>query len=818
MAGNKSVTIIIAGEDKSSGVLDAVEKHLEEVRRHAQDADSAMAKFGATAGRALERLGIAFGVREVLRGMEELVKHSVDLGVELGHLSKQTGISSENLSVLKYAADQTGVSFETFTKGFKKLSETLYEYEHGSKQATQAFSEIGVSQKELKATGGDLYAVMELVADQMAKMPDGFQKNAAATKLFGRAGQDLIPVLDQGGAGIEKFRAEAEDLGLVLDSSTIDKMEELHRSIVSMEGAFSGLALEITSQLAPALKEMAHDATEVVKAFHASPADGLKMMLSNALSNISAEGSRARALSDRLRQEALGDEAARNQASAAAHAADSKATSSGASGINVNDEEAAAKMLAAIEHYQAAKRQLLEGYAKLDLERQKSTSEVMMAELDSAHEQHLVSDGIYYAKKRQLEDQAFAAERNALSNQEAAIEKQMDEVRKRKPKDAATGKKNAADMLELEQKLLEVRGQSVELEGKYLSTQSQIAAKAAEAAEKTKEQSAALATELEKLQGSGTSKQTAESQVKYQDKRQTTANQYGANSPEVRELDAIQKLEEAKLRLTALDQNISSIENQEKMQELQLEEQLLSRRISEVNYARQLQVLRLQEAAQLKNLQGEYNQVANAAGQAGEEAKVKLEESITGIEQSVQKLKSSMLQDLLPVLEQLEMHPKKWQDAFKKAADAIQGDILKIANARLMDALGVGDNSVGKGGAPAGRRGVSGLGGLGSIFGKLLGGGGAGKASNGGLATGAGTIPDAVTSSLQQGRGGTGGAGVIVNLITQGTPQQSTSSSSSGDGKFEQQIISIVLKDAETLGPMTKGLGGAISMLGSGGS
>src|SRR5271170_6480917 len=122
---NNSVVIVVAGEDKTGAVMDSVNKHLAEVRQHAQEADSALGQFGARFTRALEMTGIYFGIREVIRGMEEMVKRSMDLGVEIGHLSKQTGISTENLSVLKYAADVTGVSFETLTKGFKKLSTSL---------------------------------------------------------------------------------------------------------------------------------------------------------------------------------------------------------------------------------------------------------------------------------------------------------------------------------------------------------------------------------------------------------------------------------------------------------------------------------------------------------------------------------------------------------------------------------------------------------------------------------------------------------------------------------------------------------------------
>jgi hypothetical protein len=174
------------------------------------------------------------------------------------------------------------------------------------------------------------------------------------------------------------------------------------------------------------------------------------------------------------------------------------------------------------------------------------------------------------------------------------------------------------------------------------------------------------------------------------------------------------------------------------------------------------------------------------------------------------------------ILDPLMNKPKSIEDAFKKMADNILKSLEKVAEKRMIDAIDGGGNA-GSDASPHGGLGAAGMrksggfmGAVGGLLGALTGRTRAGKASNGGLATGAGTIPDAVTGSLQQGRGGSGGSGVVVNLITQGTPQTVDSSGSSGGGnQLEQQVISIVLKDASTLGPMSRAITGAGSMLGS---
>ena len=94
---------------------------------------------------------------------------------------------------------------------------------------------------------------------------------------------------------------------------------------------------------------------------------------------------------------------------------------------------------------------------------------------------------------------------------------------------------------------------------------------------------------------------------------------------------------------------------------------------------------------------------------------------------------------------------------------------------------------------------------LGSLFGKKA----PSAVSNGGLSAGAGNIPSAVASELGA-KSGNGSGGVQVQVINQGSPMEVSSTSTSGGDGLEQRVISIVVKDAESMGTMTQSLGGAI--------
>lgn len=258
MASKGGVIVVVSGEDKTGEVFNAIKKHMEETKETAKTTSESLGQIGETLKHGLEAAGIAIGLREVVGRMKEMVDSTMEAGVQLAHLNQQTGISIENLSVLKYAAQATGVDFDTLTRGFKKLAVTTYDADNGNKKAAKGFEQLGVSVEQLRAKGDDMYGVLTLVADKFHALPDGIAKSDTAAKIFGaRMGSEMIPVLDALGGKMDTVKAEAEALGIVWNEDGIKKMEDLHHSATMLQGSLQGLGLELTSDLAPALKLVA---------------------------------------------------------------------------------------------------------------------------------------------------------------------------------------------------------------------------------------------------------------------------------------------------------------------------------------------------------------------------------------------------------------------------------------------------------------------------------------------------------------------------------------------------------------------------------
>lgn len=177
-------------------------------------------------------------------------KGAIDTGDQLNKLSQKTGIAVEKLSELAYAGDLADVNLESLATGIKKLSVNMAEAAtNTNSKAAEAFKALGVTVKD---TSGNLRSsdeVMADIADRFADMKDGAGKTALAVALFGKAGADLIPLLNSGGRGLADMADEAKKLGLVMTGETAKAAEEFNDNLRKLTLSSSALGRSIAADL-----------------------------------------------------------------------------------------------------------------------------------------------------------------------------------------------------------------------------------------------------------------------------------------------------------------------------------------------------------------------------------------------------------------------------------------------------------------------------------------------------------------------------------------------------------------------------------------
>jgi hypothetical protein len=163
----------------------------------------------------------------------------------LEEAASSAGIAVETLGALRYAAQQGGVGAEALDEALKRLNLQLAAAAEGGKEAQALFKSIGIN--AVNSSGQILGAdeALSRIADKFASFRDGPAKAALAVDLFGKAGTRLIPLLNQGAAGLEALKAEAERLGVVFGSELVGEAskfnDQLDRLQASSRAAAVGL-------------------------------------------------------------------------------------------------------------------------------------------------------------------------------------------------------------------------------------------------------------------------------------------------------------------------------------------------------------------------------------------------------------------------------------------------------------------------------------------------------------------------------------------------------------------------------------------------
>lgn len=225
--------------------LDKANKRLEKFDKQAEASAGRIAKGVAAAASAA---AVAFGA---------MVLQAVAAADDMGKLAQSSGIAVESLSQLEYAASLSGSSLDELVMGMNRLTKSAADAARGSKTAADAFKAIGVSVKNSDGSLKNTEQLMLEVADRFAQIEDGAGKAAIAQELFGKSGTKLIPFLNQGKAGIEALKKEADALGLTITGNTSKAAEEFNDNLDRIRFAAKGLANQAASELLPVFGDMA---------------------------------------------------------------------------------------------------------------------------------------------------------------------------------------------------------------------------------------------------------------------------------------------------------------------------------------------------------------------------------------------------------------------------------------------------------------------------------------------------------------------------------------------------------------------------------
>ncbi len=168
-------------------------------------------------------------------------------------LSMKLGIGEKTIEGWGAALARVGLDQDALAGSMKTLAKHIDGLSAGSEKSVELFGKLntGMDATELASVGTE--KAIRLIADRFAGMSDGAEKARLAQELLGRAGLQLLPVLNQGSAGLDKAARDAERFGLVLNDTQRNSLLKYDDALDDLGLALEGFKKQVAAAFAPSL-------------------------------------------------------------------------------------------------------------------------------------------------------------------------------------------------------------------------------------------------------------------------------------------------------------------------------------------------------------------------------------------------------------------------------------------------------------------------------------------------------------------------------------------------------------------------------------
>lgn len=218
-------------------------------------------KFHKDTGDTLGKIGDLFAGALSADAILHFADSTINAAADLENFSKASGIAVEQLSALQFAAKAGGVGTDGLTNALKKLNVAISDAAgNADSKAATAFQLLGISAKDANGHLKDANTVFNEVADKFANTADGANKVALAVALFGKAGEELIPTLDKGSAGLKQLADDAAAAGAIIDGPTAAAAEAFRLKLDLLKTTLiDGIGTQVEKALLPVLNSLASE-------------------------------------------------------------------------------------------------------------------------------------------------------------------------------------------------------------------------------------------------------------------------------------------------------------------------------------------------------------------------------------------------------------------------------------------------------------------------------------------------------------------------------------------------------------------------------
>jgi hypothetical protein len=245
--------LIRSGLDPESDAIQRLRTEQEQLKNkieNANEAQKAQEQVMKNAEKAA--LGMIAAIGASVAAMGAVVQKSAEAGDAYAKTARVIGMTAETFQELDYAAKMSGI--DNLKGSLEKLNKSVADVKSGTGSLTTYLKE---NDKQLlnqlrNVTSNE--EAFNLLIEAIGKAPDEFTRAELAQSAFGKSGQELILLANEGADGIANLREEARKYGIISEEAT--KNSEAYLDAQSrLKSALQGVGNELTEKMLPGLTD-----------------------------------------------------------------------------------------------------------------------------------------------------------------------------------------------------------------------------------------------------------------------------------------------------------------------------------------------------------------------------------------------------------------------------------------------------------------------------------------------------------------------------------------------------------------------------------
>ena len=222
---------------------------------------------------------VVAGASALAKGLVKAADTAAEAGDKIEKQSQKVGMSAESYQQWDYVMNIAGTSMQNCTTGLKTLTNQFEKAQAGSEGAQDKFKRLGLSMDDLK--GKSREEVFEKTVTALQGVKSETEKAALANALFGKSGQDLMPLFNQSSEATQELLDKAKEYGMVMSNEAVEASAKYEDSLTSMKTTMTALKDNAFAELLPGMTSVLDGITAAM-----TGQDGAEKMIEDGVDNM----------------------------------------------------------------------------------------------------------------------------------------------------------------------------------------------------------------------------------------------------------------------------------------------------------------------------------------------------------------------------------------------------------------------------------------------------------------------------------------------------------------------------------------------------